>query len=35
MLPVWATTPLPPPVTDRPLDHDLCFTYGVPSGWRT
>ena len=29
--PAWATTPAPSPVTDKPADHEVCFTYGVPS----
>ena len=27
----WATTPDPSPVTFKPFDHALLFTYGVPS----
>jgi hypothetical protein len=30
-LPQWATTPVPSPVTDKPADHEVRFTYGVPS----
>jgi hypothetical protein len=30
-LPAWATTPFPSSVTDRPDDHEVPFTYGVPS----
>jgi hypothetical protein len=33
-LSAWATTPVPSPDTDNPADHDLRFTYGVPSGLR-
>jgi hypothetical protein len=28
-----ATTPTPSPVTDRPVDPGVRFTYGVPSTW--
>lgn len=28
-----ATIPVPSPVTDKPADHDVLFTYGVPSSW--
>jgi hypothetical protein len=30
-LPAWATTPVPSPVTERPDDHEVRFTCGVPS----
>ena len=30
-LPAWATTPAPSPVTDKPADHEVRFTYGVPA----
>jgi len=30
-LPACATTPDPSPVTDNPHDHEVRFTYGVPS----
>ena len=29
--PACATTPTPSPETDRPVDHDVLFTYQVPS----
>src|SRR5665811_1172561 len=32
-LPAWATTPDPPPVTDKPADHEVRFTCRVPSSW--
>lgn len=31
MLPAWAITAPPSPVTDIPVDHEVRFTYGVPS----
>lgn len=31
MLPEWATTPTPSAETHRPADHEVRFTYGVPS----
>ena len=34
-LPAWATTPVPSPVTDNPADHEVRFTYGVPSSLAT
>lgn len=31
ILPAWATTPTPSADTDKPADHAVLFTYGVPS----
>ena len=33
-LPAWATTPVPSPVTDKPADHEVRVSYGVPSSLR-